>query len=74
MYARSVADPNGFWADLAGDFMNWDKPWKQVCQWDFHAAHIEWFRGGRLNVSVNCLDRHLAAHGDRVAIDRKSVV
>ena len=68
MYARSVADPNGFWADLAGDFLNWDKPWKQVGQWDFHAAHIEWFRGGRLNVSVNCLDRHLATHGDRVAI------
>jgi acetyl-CoA synthetase len=68
MYDRSIADPDGFWADLASDFLQWDKPWDQVGQWDFSKAHIEWFQGGELNVSVNCLDRHLATHGDRVAI------
>ena len=68
MYARSLDDPDGFWAEQATRFLNWDKPWNQVSQWDFHTAHIEWFRGGRLNVSVNCLDRHLTDHGDRIAI------
>jgi len=68
MYARSLGDPDGFWAEQASRFLTWDKSWNQVSQWDFHTAHIEWFRGGRLNVSVNCLDRHLAEHGDRIAI------
>ena len=68
MYARSVRDPDGFWGDLAGDFLQWDRRWDQVGDWDFNTARIDWFRGGRLNVSVNCLDRHLADHGERIAI------
>jgi len=68
LYARSLADPDGFWADLAGEFLHWDHPWDRVSQWDFRTARIAWFQGGRLNGSVNCLDRHLAERGDQVAL------
>ncbi|MCC6714832.1 MAG: AMP-binding protein, partial [Gammaproteobacteria bacterium] len=68
MYARSLADPDGFWAEEAGKFLTWTKPWSRVMNADFHTADIRWFEGGQLNVSTNCLDRHLAQRGDQVAI------
>ena len=70
MYARSVEDPEGFWAEQAAQFVTWSKPWDQVLDYSFGAddLHIEWFKGGKLNVSYNCLDRHLATRGDQVAI------
>ncbi len=70
MYARSVEDPEGFWAEQATQFVTWSKPWDQVLDYSFGAddLHIEWFKGGKLNVSYNCLDRHLATRGDQVAI------
>ena len=67
-YQRSVDDPEGFWAEQAKKFLDWDQPWKRVLDWDYHKAHIRWFEGGRLNVTVNCLDRHLAQRGDQTAI------
>ncbi|MCB0258068.1 MAG: acetyl-coenzyme A synthetase, partial [Anaerolineae bacterium] len=60
MYQRSVDDPEGFWAEQAQQFLSWDKPWDKVLDWDFTKGHIRWFEGGKLNVSHNCLDRHLA--------------
>ena len=68
LYARSLSDPDAFWAERAEEYLVWDRRWDQVGHWDFNTATIDWFRGGELNVSVNCLDRHLAAHGERVAI------
>ena len=68
MYQRSVDDPEGFWAEQANQFITWSKPWDKVLDWDFTKGHIRWFEGAQLNVSYNCLDRHLASRGDQVAI------
>ncbi len=68
MYQRSIDDPEGFWAEQANEFLTWFKPWDKVCEYDYHKAHIRWFEGGKLNVSYNCLDRHLATRGDQTAI------
>ena len=68
MYQRSVDDPEGFWAEQAQQFLSWYKPWDKVLDWDFTKGHIRWFEGGKLNVSHNCLDRHLATRGDQTAI------
>ena len=68
MYRRSMDDPDGFWAEQAGNFVSWDKKWDKVQEWDFDKVQIQWFRGAKLNVCYNCLDRHLDARGDQVAI------
>ncbi|MGF1525801.1 MAG: acetate--CoA ligase, partial [Candidatus Competibacterales bacterium] len=68
MYQRSVDDPEGFWAEQAEKQLSWFKPWSKVWEWDYNKAHIRWFEGGKLNVSYNCLDRHLETRGDRAAI------
>jgi acetyl-CoA synthetase len=58
-YKRSMEDPEGFWADRAEELVTWDKKWDSVLEYDFEKPEIEWFKGGKLNMSVNCLDRHL---------------
>ncbi len=68
LYQRSIAEPEAFWADQAEQFLDWSKPWDNVMDCDFLTGHIRWFEGGKLNVSVNCLDRHLATRADQVAI------
>nr|VFJ59955.1 MAG: acetyl-coenzyme A synthetase [Candidatus Kentron sp. DK] len=68
MYQRSISDPDGFWAEQAKEFVTWFEPWKKVCEWDYNNADIQWFPGAKLNVSFNCLDRHLDTRGDQVAI------
>jgi acetyl-CoA synthetase len=70
LYRRSVDDPEGFWAEQAGRFLTWMKPWSRVLDYSFDPdrLHIQWFIGGKLNVAWNCLDRHLATRGDQVAI------
>jgi len=68
MYQQSVDDPEGFWAEQAKQFVTWFKPWDKVLDWDFSRGHIRWFEGATLNVSYNCLDRHLEQRGDQVAI------
>ncbi len=68
MYAHSIDDMEGFWAKQAEIFIHWFKKWDKVVDWDFHRAHIRWFEGAQLNVSYNCLDRHLATRGDQTAI------
>ncbi|MCB1875451.1 MAG: AMP-binding protein, partial [Chromatiales bacterium] len=70
MYQRSVDDPDGFWAEQAEKFVTWFKPWEKVQDWSYDQddLHIEWFKGGKLNVSYNCLDRHLETRGDQTAI------
>ncbi|MGD8618047.1 MAG: acetate--CoA ligase [Gammaproteobacteria bacterium] len=68
MYAQSVEDPAGFWAEQAKQFLHWDKPWDTVLDWDYTKGHIRWFEGGKLNACYNCVDRHLDAHGDQTAL------
>jgi acetyl-CoA synthetase len=68
MYARSVSDPDGFWAEQAETFLDWFTKWDTVSDWNFETADIKWFSGAKLNVSYNCLDRHLESRGDQVAI------
>jgi len=67
LYKESVANPEGFWARQA-ERLQWFKPWDAVLRQDFANAKHEWYVGGKLNVSVNCLDRHLAQDGERVAL------
>jgi len=59
MYRRSIEDPEGFWAEMAENEISWHKRWDKVVDWDFNIPEIKWFIGGKLNVSYNCLDRHL---------------
>jgi len=68
MYQRSIADPDGFWGDLASEFLSWDKPWDTVSNCDLASGHAEWFAGGKLNVSTNCIDRHLPHRAEQTAI------
>ena len=68
MYARSIGDPDGFWAEQA-ESLDWARRWTKVKDSSFGTdARIRWFEGGKINVSVNCIDRHLAARGDQTAI------
>jgi acetyl-CoA synthetase len=66
-YKKSVDDPEGFWAGIAGHFY-WRKRWDKVLDWNFREPKIEWFQGGKLNITENCLDRHLGSFGNRPAI------
>ncbi len=66
-YQRSVEDPEGFWAQQAETFQ-WKRKWDNVLEWNFKEPHVKWFIGGKLNITENCLDRHLDQRGDKVAI------
>ncbi|WP_116366886.1 acetate--CoA ligase [Parahaliea mediterranea] len=67
MYDRSISDPAGFWGEQAEEFLSWDKPWDTVVSADLAAGKAEWFAGGKLNVSVNCIDRHLPTRAQQTA-------
>jgi acetyl-CoA synthetase len=67
LYDQAAADDEGFWAQQAADLIDWDQDWHTICEWN--VPYAKWFVGGKLNVSYNCLDRHvLAGNGDKVAI------
>jgi acetyl-CoA synthetase len=66
-YQKSVSDPEGFWSDIASHF-TWRTKWNQVLEWDFKKPTIKWFNGGKLNITENCLDRHLEKLADTPAI------
>ena len=68
LYARSLADADGFWAEQAEKFVTWSRKWDTVQDWDFNTAQIRWFDGAKLNVAYNCVDRHLDTRADQVAI------
>jgi len=68
LYQQSIDDPETFWSEQAKTFLDWTKPWDTTLEYDFPTGKIRWFEGGQLNVSVNCLDRHLATRGDQTAI------
>lgn len=66
-YEKSVNDPEGFWGEVASNFV-WRKKWDKVLEWDFKKPTIKWFAGGKLNITENCLDRHLDTLGNTPAI------
>lgn len=66
-YKKSITDPEGFWADVADTFL-WRKKWDSVLEWNFRDPEIKWFKGGKLNITENCLDRHLGTSGNKPAI------
>ena len=66
-YARSVENPEGFWADHAARF-TWRKKWDKVLVWDFVKHNVQWFINGKLNITENALDRHLQTQPDKLAI------
>ena len=66
-YKKSVDDPEGFWGDVAENFQ-WKKKWDSVLEWNFTEPKVEWFKGAKLNITENCIDRHLATMGDKPAI------
>ena len=68
MYAESVNSPDTFWAEQAKQFLTWQQPWTQVTKSDLRKGEIAWFIGGKLNVSVNCIDRHLPQRANQTAI------
>lgn len=68
LYQQSVNDPDTFWSEQASQFLSWQKPWTTVCEQDMEKGLARWFDGGQLNVSENCIDRHLPERADQTAI------
>jgi acyl-coenzyme A synthetase/AMP-(fatty) acid ligase/very-short-patch-repair endonuclease len=66
-YKRSVEDPAAFWGEVAENF-EWKKKWDKVLEWNFNEPKVEWFKGGKLNITENCIDRHLPTLGEKPAI------
>ena len=66
-YQKSIEDPSAFWAEVAENF-TWKKKWDKVLEWNFKSPDVKWFQGARLNITENCLDRHLEKNGDNPAI------
>ncbi len=67
LYKQSVENPESFWADVAESF-NWNKKWSKVVDFDFSIPSFEWFKNAKLNITENCLDRHVETHPDKTAI------
>lgn len=66
-YQESIENPEAFWEKIAGEF-HWHKKWDKILEWDFTKPEVKWFQGGKLNISENCLDRHLEKLGNKTAI------
>lgn len=62
LYKKSIKNPDAFWAKMAKEFLHWDKKWTKVSEWDFTKPSVKWFINGKLNVSYNCIDRHLNSY------------
>ena len=68
VYRKSVRNPESFWEEVAEEHFVWRKRWDKVLSWDFNKPEIRWFEGAKLNITENCLDRHLSTKGDKTAI------
>ncbi len=66
-YQKSIDDPAEFWAGIADNFQ-WQKKWDTTLEWEFETPKVEWFKGGKLNITENCLDRHLEKRGNKLAL------
>ncbi|MBQ0785868.1 MAG: acetate--CoA ligase [Oceanihabitans sp.] len=68
VYRKSVRNPESFWEEIAEEHFLWRKKWDNVLSWDFKKPEVKWFEGAQLNITENCIDRHLATRGDKTAI------
>ncbi|KZN18144.1 MULTISPECIES: acetate--CoA ligase [Pseudomonas] len=68
LYRQSIEHPSTFWAEQATRFLDWSAPWQTVQRYDLKTGEASWFAGGQINVSYNCIDRHLEKRGDQIAI------
>jgi len=68
VYRKSVRNPEVFWEEIAEEHFVWRKKWDKVLSWDFSKPEVKWFEGAQLNITENCIDRHLATRGDKTAI------
>ena len=68
VYRKSVRNPEVFWEEIAEEHFMWRKKWDTVLSWDFTKPEVKWFEGAQLNITENCIDRHLATRGDKTAI------
>ena len=68
IYRKSVRNPEGFWEEIAEEHFQWRRRWDNVLSWDFEKPEVKWFEGAQLNISENCIDRHLYTRADKTAI------
>ncbi|WP_323789078.1 acetate--CoA ligase [Psychroserpens sp.] len=68
VYRKSVRNPEVFWEEIAEEHFMWRKKWTNVLRWDFSKPEIKWFEGAQLNITENCIDRHLPTRGNKTAI------
>ncbi|QTY27780.1 acetate--CoA ligase [Flavobacterium sp. CS20] len=68
VYRKSIRNPETFWEEIAEEHFMWRKKWDKVLDWDFSKPEIKWFEGAKLNITENCIDRHLYTKGDKTAI------
>ncbi|MDH5412967.1 MAG: acetate--CoA ligase [Flavobacteriaceae bacterium] len=68
VYRKSVRNPESFWEEIAEEHFIWRKRWNNVLSWDFKKPEIKWYEGAQLNITENCIDRHLRTRGDKTAI------
>lgn len=68
VYRKSIRNPEAFWAEIAEEHFLWRRKWDRVLSWDFSTPEVKWFEGAQLNITENCIDRHLYTKGDKTAI------
>ena len=68
VYRKSIREPEIFWEEIAEEHFMWRKKWNKVLSWDFSKPEVKWFEGAQLNITENCIDRHLHTRGDKTAI------
>jgi len=68
IYRKSVRNPELFWEEIAEEHFVWRKRWSNVLSWDFEKPEVKWFEGAQLNITENCIDRHLSKYSDKTAI------
>jgi acetyl-CoA synthetase len=68
VYRKSVREPENFWEEVAEEHFLWRRKWDRILSWDFDKPEIKWFEGAQLNITENCLDRHLTTRGNKTAI------
>ncbi|MCF1192883.1 acetate--CoA ligase [Mangrovimonas sp. AS39] len=68
VYRKSVRNPESFWEEVAEEHFLWRKRWDNALSWDFSKPEVKWFEGAKLNITENCIDRHLNTRGDKTAI------
>ena len=68
IYRKSVKEPEAFWEKIAEENFTWYKKWDNVLEWDFKKPEVKWYQGAKLNITENCIDRHLSTKGNKTAI------